>query len=147
MARTVPGAARLSVTEAYSAQLTEPVARGEFDFALVPAFGFAAFVAAAAVVARWAQGEFGEQGIAVLLLLMGSMDVDAAIVTAGGLQPGTIADELAALAIAGTILANMSVKLGVTIAYGRSRATPAAWALAASMAVLAGSLIVGYLRL
>lgn len=115
--------------------------------ALVPAFGFAAFVAAAAVVARWAQGEFGQQGIAVLLLLMGSMDVDAAIVTAGGLQPGTIADELAALAIAGTILANMSVKLGVTIAYGRSRAAPAAWALAASMAVLAGSLIVGYLRL
>ena len=29
---------RLSVTEAYSAQLTDPVARGEFDFAIVPAF-------------------------------------------------------------------------------------------------------------
>lgn len=29
---------KLSVTEAYSAQLTEPVARGEIDFALVPAF-------------------------------------------------------------------------------------------------------------
>ena len=51
---------------------------------------------------------------------MGSMDVDASIVTAGGLEPGTIANELAALAIAGTILANMGVKLGVTIVYGRS---------------------------
>ena len=29
---------RLSVLEAYSAQLTDPVARGELDFALVPAF-------------------------------------------------------------------------------------------------------------
>ena len=37
---------------------------------------------------------------------------------AGGLEPGTIAPRLAALAIAGTILANMSVKLGVTLAYG-----------------------------
>jgi Domain of unknown function (DUF4010) len=95
----------------------------------------------------WAQGEFGEQGIAVLLLLMGSMDVDAAIVTAGGLEPGTIANELAALAIAGTILANMAVKLGVTLAYGRAAARPAGWALGASMAVLAGILVVGYLRL
>lgn len=115
--------------------------------ALIPAFGFAAFVAVAAVAARWAQGEFGEQGIAVLLLLMGSMDVDAAIVTAGGLEPGTIANELAALAITGTILANMTVKLGVTIAYGRSSARPAAWALGASMLALVGSLVVGYLQL
>ena len=53
--------------------------------ALVPALGFLAFVAIAAVVARWAQGAFGEQGIAILLFLMGSMDVDASIVTAGGL--------------------------------------------------------------
>ena len=115
--------------------------------ALVPALTFVAFVAVAAVAARWAEGEFGEQGIAILLLLMGSMDVDAAIVTAGGLEPGTIAPKLAALAIAGTILANMTVKLGVTLAYGRREARPAAIALGASMAALAASLVVGYLRL
>jgi len=113
--------------------------------AILPALTFVAFVAAAAVAARWAEGAFGEQGIAILLLLMGSMDVDAAIVTAGGLEPGTIAPKLAALAIAGTILANMSVKLGITMAYGRSAAKPAAWALIASMAALAVSLVVGYL--
>jgi uncharacterized membrane protein (DUF4010 family) len=112
--------------------------------ALIPAFTFVAFVAVAAVAARWAQGEFGEEGIAVLLLLMGSMDVDAAIVTAGGLEPGTIGNELAAMAIAGTILANMSVKLGVTIVYGGTAAKPAARALIASMIVLAISLAVAY---
>ena len=115
--------------------------------AMLPALTFVAFVAIAAVVARWAQGEFGEQGIAILLLLMGTMDVDAAIVTAGGLEPGTIAPQLAALAIAGTILANMAVKLGVTIAYGKREAHPAAWALGASMVALAASLVVGYARL
>lgn len=115
--------------------------------ALVPALSFVAFVAVAAVAARWAQGTFGEQGIAVLLFLMGSMDVDASIVTAGGLEPGTISPDLAALAISGTILANMCVKLGVTIAYGRAAAKQAAWALGASMVALTVSLIVGYLRL
>lgn len=115
--------------------------------ALLPALTFVAFVAFAAVAARWAEGRFGEEGIAVLLLVMGTMDVDAAIVTAGGLEPGTISDALAALAIAGTILANMTVKLGVTIVYGRTEARPAAWALAASMAALAVSLAIGYMRL
>ncbi len=115
--------------------------------ALLPALTFVLFVAVAAVAARWAQGEFGEQGIAILLFLMGSMDVDASIVTAGGLEPGTIANDLAALAIAGTVTANMAVKLGVTLAYGRSAARPAALALGASMAALIASLAIGYLRL
>lgn len=115
--------------------------------ALLPALGFVAFVAAAAVAARWAEGNFGEQGIAVLLFLMGSMDVDAAIVTAGGLEPGTITPQLAALAVAGTILCNMAVKLGVTIAYGRSASKQAAWALGASMIALMVSLVAGYLQL
>lgn len=115
--------------------------------ALLPAFTFVALVAAAAVAARWAEGSFGEQGIAILLLVMGTMDVDAAIITAGGLEHGKISTSLAALAIAGTILANMTVKLGVTLAYGGREARPAALALGASMAALAASLVVGYLRL
>ena len=115
--------------------------------AILPAITFVAFVAVAAVAARWAQDSFGEQGIAILLFLMCSMDVDASIVTAGGLEPGTIANELAALAIAGTILANMGVKLGVTIVYGRSAARQAAIALGASMSALTVSLIFGYLAL
>ena len=115
--------------------------------AMLPALTFVAFVAVAAVAARWAETRFGEEGIAILLLLMGSMDVDAAIVTAGGLEPGTISPDLAALAIAGTILANMSVKLGVTLVYGKRGAHPAALALGASMAALAASLMAGYLAL
>lgn len=112
--------------------------------ALLPALGFAAFVAAAAVAARWAEGRFGEEGIALLLLVMGVMDVDAAIITAGGLGPEAISAELAALAIGGTILANMAVKLGVTMAYGRRAARSAALGLLASMAVLGVALVLGW---
>jgi len=115
--------------------------------ALVPALAFLLFVAGAAVVARWAEGRFGQEGIAALLLIMGSMDVDAAIVTAGGLPPQAIGAELAALALCGTILANMSVKLGVTLAYARSKGTRAALGLGASMVALAASLVIGWLRL
>lgn len=125
---------------------SQPVLPGN-PIAMLPAFTFVAFVAIAAVVARWGESQFGEQGIAVLLLLMGTMDVDAAIVTAGGFEPGAITPALAALALAGTIFANMAVKLGATIAYGGRQAKPAVLALSASMAVLAGSLAVGWFRL
>jgi uncharacterized membrane protein (DUF4010 family) len=115
--------------------------------ALVPAVAFLLFVAVAAVIARWAEGRFGEQGIAALLLIMGSMDVDAAIVTAGGLPSNAITAELAALALGGTILANMAVKLGVTLAYARSKGVETAFALGTSMVALAVSLVVGWMRL
>ncbi|QNM82208.1 DUF4010 domain-containing protein [Sphingomonas sabuli] len=115
--------------------------------ALVPALGFVVFIAIAAVAARWAQGQFGEQGIAILLFLMGSMDVDASIVTAGGLPPDLIGAELAAIAIGGTIIANMAVKIGVTLAYARRNGWSAALALLASTLVLAGSIAVAWLRL
>ena len=113
--------------------------------ALLPAFGFVAFLAAAAVAAPWAEQRFGQDGIAVLLLIMGSLDVDAAIVTAGGLKPGLITTDLAALALAGTILANMVVKLGITLVYARGAGRAAAVALGASMLVLAGALALGWL--
>ena len=115
--------------------------------ALVPALTFLVFLAGAAVAARWAQSQFGQEGIAVLILLMGSLDVDAAIVTVGGLPVESISAGLAAVALGGTILANMAVKLGVTLAYARSKGVSAAIALGASMVALAISIVVAWLAL
>jgi uncharacterized membrane protein (DUF4010 family) len=115
--------------------------------ALIPALGFLVFVAVAAVAARWAEGRFGQEGIATLILIMGSLDVDAAIVTVGGLKLGAISPALAALALGGTVLANMAVKLGITIAYARSKGKDAAYALVASMLALAVTLSLGMARL
>lgn len=105
------------------------------------------FLALAVVAAGWAEGRFGEEGVAVLILLMGSLDVDAAIVTVGGLQPGLISPGLAALALGGTVLANMAVKLGLTLVYARRVGASAAWALAASMITLIASLPFGWVSL
>jgi uncharacterized membrane protein (DUF4010 family) len=114
--------------------------------ALLPALGFLAFVAAAAVAARWASGRFGEQGLAGLLLITGSMDVDTAIITLGGLDPKAITAAIAALALAGTVLANMAVKLGITLVYARSKGVSAAIALGISMIALAATIGTASLR-
>lgn len=115
--------------------------------ALLPALGFVVFVALAAVGARWAAGRFGEQGIALLLLIIGSTDVDTAIITLGGLPAEAIFPLLAAMAIAGTIIVNMAVKIGITLVYARRRGLPAAIAMGASVAALAASIGLAALRL
>jgi uncharacterized membrane protein (DUF4010 family) len=115
--------------------------------AVVPALGFLLFVAVAAVAARWAAGRFGEQGIAALLLIVGSTDVDTAIITLGGLDPSAISAPLAALALAGTVFVNMSVKLGITLAYARSKGRSAALALGASMVALIVAIAIVWMRL
>jgi uncharacterized membrane protein (DUF4010 family) len=115
--------------------------------ALLPALGFLAFVAVTAVAVTWAEGRFGQRGIALLLLISGSMNVDVAIVTAGGLPPQAIGATLAAIALAGTIVVNMIVKIGVTIVYARSKGRSAAIALAASNLVLALSIAFAWTRL
>jgi uncharacterized membrane protein (DUF4010 family) len=115
--------------------------------ALLPALGFVLFVAIAAVGAAWANGRFGQHGIAVMLLIMGSMDVDVAIITAGGLPPEAIAAKLAAIALAGTIIANLAVKIGVTLAYAGRKGISAAVALTSSVVVLAISISVAWMTM
>lgn len=114
---------------------------------LLPALGFVAIVAVGTLVTRWAQDRFGESGVALSLFITGSFDVDAAIVTLSQLPGTAVSREVAALALAGTIVANMALKILVTLMNGRARARPAASALLASTAVLSATIAVGWLRL
>jgi uncharacterized membrane protein (DUF4010 family) len=123
-----------------------PAAPGN-PIALLPALGFAAFVAVAAEAATWAEGRLGQSGIAVLLLIDGSKSVDTAIITLGGLAPGAISPLLAAIAIAGTIIANMAVKIGIALVYARGKGVSAALAMGASVLVLAVSIAVAWTQL
>jgi uncharacterized membrane protein (DUF4010 family) len=115
--------------------------------ALLPALGFVAFVAVAAIAATWARSRFGESGIAVLLLIIGSMDVDVAIVTLGTLPADAISPLLAAMAVSGTAISNMAVKIGITLVYARSRGTSAAIAMLASVVVLTAMIVLAWTRL
>ena len=114
---------------------------------ILPALAFVAVVAIGAVLTRWAKERFGESGIALSLFLTGSFDVDASIVTLSQLPVSAIGRDIAAIAVAGTIVANMTLKIGVTLAYARARGRPAAAALMASTAVLVGMIVLGWSRL
>jgi uncharacterized membrane protein (DUF4010 family) len=100
--------------------------------ALLPALGFLLFVAFSTVVARWAQVRFGGEGVAILLLCMGALDVDAAIITTGSLPEAMISAGMGAMAIAGTIIANMTVKTVLVLVYARGKGAQPAAALVAS---------------
>lgn len=81
--------------------------------ALIPALGFLALVAALAVGARWAELHFGNQGTALLLLIIGTVDVDAATVTLGGMPRGSITPEMAGLVLSGPLPANTLLKAAI----------------------------------
>jgi uncharacterized membrane protein (DUF4010 family) len=124
----------------------EPATPGN-PIRLLPALGFLLFVAFAAVAAKWAVGRFGERGLALLLLVTGSTDVDTAIITLGNLPPTAISPLLAAIAIAGTVIANMAVKIGIALVYARRRGLPGVAAMTSSVVVLAGTIALAWTRL
>ncbi len=111
--------------------------------AILPALGFVAIVAAGAVATRWAQQHFGQSGAATSLFITGTFDVDAAVVTLSGLPPRTLDRELAALAIAGTIIANTVLKIFVAGLYARSRSGGALLGLGASTLAVAATVGIG----
>jgi hypothetical protein len=75
------------------------------------------------------------------------MDVDVAIVTLGTLAPGAISPLLAAMAISGTTIANMAVKIGITLVYAGRKGVTAVVAMTASVVVLAAMIGLAWTRL
>jgi uncharacterized membrane protein (DUF4010 family) len=100
-------------------------------FRLLPALGFAALVGGMALLVRWAE-RYGSMGAAAIIIITGSFDVDAAIVTLHGLPPDTLAPRLAGIVLAIPVLLNMAFKAVVTIAATRNAA---GWRAAAPLLV------------
>jgi hypothetical protein len=91
---------------------------------------------------RWAQFNFGEAGAAWSLFIAGSFDVDAAIVTLGGLSRGSVNPAIAAIALGGTVAVNMTFKIAIVLANARLHAGRlAATSLMASLVVLISTLV------
>lgn len=107
--------------------------------ALAPALGFLLLVAALAVAARWGELQYGHNGIATILLIIGTFDIDAATVTLGGLPSGSIEPHTAALVLAAPLVANTLFKAGlVWINAGRVAGKLAIIALLATAAAIGG---------
>lgn len=111
-------------------------------FELGPALGFALLVAVLALVARWAEQRYGDAGVATVLAITGAIDVDAAIVTLGGLPSGTIDAATAGRLLALPVLLNTALKLGViAVRAGWRKGLPAILPLAASALAVAAGLV------
>ena len=108
--------------------------------ALLPALGFLVAVAGAALLVRWSQASFGENGVAWSLFVAGSFDVDAAIITLSGLPKDAVVPSIAALALGGTAAVNMAFKMAVIGVTARREGLAAVAALGASLAVLLATL-------
>jgi len=106
--------------------------RNPFDIA--PALLMMALVMALTLAARWVLARFGDHGLAVVLAITGSVDVDSAIITMGNLPPGALSARIAGLVLLPPILLNTLLKAGIVLSGGARRGWPAAAALIASAA-------------
>ncbi len=114
--------------------------RNPFDIG--PALWLMVLVMVLSVAARWVLSRYGDAGLAVVLALTGTVDVDSAIITMGNLPRGTLSPHAAGLVLLPPVLLNTLFKAGtaITIA-GWRKAWPAAATLVASAAVSGAALL------
>lgn len=115
-------------------------------FDLKPALLLTALVMVLTVVANWVLARYGDQGLATVLAISGTADVDSAIITMGGLPPGTLSAHSAALILAIPVMLNTLFKGGVAISIagwdkGKQAAVPL---LAVAITVAATALATGW---
>ena len=109
-------------------------------FDLSPALLLMALVMAMTLIARWVLALYGNSGVAVVLALSGSVDVDSAIITMGNLPLGTLTPRIAGLVLVPPVVLNTLFKAGVAISIsGWRRAWPAALVLAGSAVAVLGA--------
>ncbi len=102
-------------------------------FSIGPALILAALVMVTTLAARWVLSRYGDGGLAVVLAISGTVDVDSAIIALGSLPPGALEPALAGLVLLPPILLNTLVKAGVAIGIaGWRRGLPGALALVLS---------------
>lgn len=111
-------------------------------FALAPALVLMALTMLLTLAANWVLERYGDAGLATVLAISGTVDVDSAIITMGNLPPGTIAARTAGLILLPPVLLNTLFKTGTAVALAGWRKTwPGATALLASLAACGASLL------
>lgn len=117
--------------------------RNPFD--LGPALLLTGLVMILTVAAHWVLERYGDRGLALVLAISGTVDVDSAIITLGGLPAGTLPAQTAGLVLAVPVTLNTLFKALVASSVGgwtkgRHGALPL---LASALAVVAGWLLLG----
>lgn len=117
--------------------------RNPFD--LKPALLLMALTMALTLLARWVLEQYGDAGLAVVLAISGTVDVDSAIITMGNLPAGTLTPRLAALVLALPVTLNTLFKTAALLGLaGWQKAWPGACAMLVSLLALGGGVIAVY---
>jgi uncharacterized membrane protein (DUF4010 family) len=111
--------------------------RNPFD--LAPALLLMGLTMLLTLAARWVLERYGDAGLATVLAISGTVDVDSAIITMGNLPAGTLTPRLAALVLALPVTLNTLFKTATLVSIaGWRKAWPGASALLASLVALGG---------
>jgi uncharacterized membrane protein (DUF4010 family) len=90
--------------------------RNPFD--LGPALLLTGMVMVFTLIARYVLAYYGDQELAIVLAISGTVDVDSAIITMGSLPPGAIAADIAAVVLAVPAVLNTLFKSSIAVSLG-----------------------------
>ncbi|MFM5947810.1 MAG: MgtC/SapB family protein [Novosphingobium sp.] len=114
--------------------------RNPFD--LGPALLLMLLTMALTVAARWVLQRYGDSGLATVLAISGSVDVDSAIITMGNLPAGTLTPRVAALVLALPVTLNTLFKTATLVSIaGWRKAWPGASAMLTSLVAVGGGVL------
>jgi uncharacterized membrane protein (DUF4010 family) len=117
--------------------------RNPFD--LGPALLLMVLTMALTLLARWVLERYGDAGLAAVLAISGTVDVDSAIITMGNLPTGTLSPRIAALVLALPVTLNTLFKTATLLSIaGWRRAWPGATAMLASLVAVGGGVLAVY---
>ncbi|MEQ1498650.1 MAG: DUF4010 domain-containing protein [Novosphingobium sp.] len=112
-------------------------------FELKPALLLVILTMALTVAAQWVLARYGDAGLATVLAIAGTVDVDSAVITMGNLPPGTLDARLAALVLAVPVALNTLFKSATLLGLAGRKGMGGLLTLLASLVAMgAGVLLV-----
>lgn len=112
--------------------------RNPFDIG--PALLLMILTMALTALAHWVLHRYGDAGLATVLAISGTVDVDSAIITMGSLPAGSLDPKTAALVLILPVVLNTLFKTVTALGLAGRRALPGAIAMLASLAATAAAL-------
>ena len=105
-------------------------------FEIKPALLLMVLTMALTVAARWVLARYGDAGLATVLAISGTVDVDSAVITMGNLPAGTLTPRVAGLVLCAPVVLNTLFKTATLVGLAGRKGLPAAAAMLASVAAL-----------
>lgn len=109
-------------------------------FELKPALLLMVLTMALTVAARWVLARYGDAGLATVLAIAGTVDVDSAVITMGNLPAGTLTPRIAGLVLTAPVVLNTLFKSATLLGLAGRKGWPAAATMLASVAAIGATL-------